>query len=148
MSSAAADSGSVSPGAASDRLRYLPWGLGASVVHAAIMIPGYHEDGKFQTGQWIAMLAISMVMAALVFTLAVPKGGATTGLVLGIVACVAVLVFWAMLSLPLAVGAVLVGNRARTSGAASSGKATAAVVLGVLAAVATIAITIGDAASN
>jgi hypothetical protein len=131
-----------------DRMRYLPWGLGASLVQAAIMFSGYHEDGKFQATEWFVMLAISLVMAALVFTLVVPRGGATTGLVLGIVACVTVLAFWAMLSLPLAAAALVVGNRARASGDAKAGMAKAAVGLGALAVVATIAVTIGDAMAN
>jgi hypothetical protein len=67
--------------------------------------------------------------------------------VLGAVALVSVLIFWAGFTLPLAVAAGLVGWRARQGGE-RPGLANAALALAVVAAVALVAIIIGDAVAN
>lgn len=129
------------------RTRYLLIGAAASVAHLLMMIPGYTEDGKFQSAEWLVSLLISLVVAGLLFTFVVPGGGAVTALVLGIVALASVLVFWAGITLPLAAAGALTAWRARATGD-SSNKATAALAVSVLAAVALIAIIIGDAVSS
>jgi hypothetical protein len=128
------------------RLRYLAVGVAASLAHMLMMIPGYSEDG-FDVGAWLGTLVVSLVVAALVFVFVVPGGGAVTGVVLGAVALVSVLIFWAGVTLPLAVAAGLVGWRSRQGGE-RPGLATAALVLAVVAAVALVAIIIGDAVAN
>jgi hypothetical protein len=90
---------------------------------------------------------VSLVVAALVFVFVVPGGGAVTGVVLGAVALVSVVVFWAGFTLPLAVAAGLVGWRGRQGGE-RPGLANAALALAVVAAVALVAIIIGDAVAN
>jgi len=126
-----------------DRMRYLPIGLGASVVHALIMIPGYRDKGSFQTNEWITMFAISLVLAAAVFVFAVPAGGARTAVVLGVLAALSAALYWSMLSLPLAAAAIVVGRRARAEQPGAT-LATVGLVLGALAVVATLAFAIGD----
>jgi hypothetical protein len=111
-----------------------------------MMIPGYSQNG-FELGSWLGALAVSLVVAALVFVFVVPGGGAVTGVVLGAVALVSVLIFWAGVTLPLAVAAGLVGWRARQGGE-RPGLANAALGLAVVAAVALVAIIIGDAVAN
>jgi multisubunit Na+/H+ antiporter MnhE subunit len=130
-----------------DRMRYLPIGLAASVAHALLMIPGYHEDDSFQTKEWIVMLVISLVVATLLFTLVVPGGGARTAVVLGVLACLVSIFFWMMLGLPFAVATLVTGMRARKADPGAR-MATVAVVLGTLAALATLVFTIGDWMSN
>jgi hypothetical protein len=128
------------------RLRYLAVGVAASLAHMLMMIPGYSEDG-FDVGAWLGTLVVSLVVAALVFVFVVPGGGAVTGVVLGAIALASVLIFWAGVTLPLAVAAGLVGWRARQGGE-RPGLATTALVLAVVAAVALVAIIIGDAVAN
>jgi hypothetical protein len=128
------------------RLRYLAVGAAASLAQMLMMIPGYSEDG-FELGSWLGVLAVSLVVAALVFVFVVPGGGAVTGVVLGAVALVSVVIFWAGFTLPLAVAAGLVGWRAR-QGSERPGLANAALALAVVAAVALVAIIIGDAVAN
>jgi hypothetical protein len=129
------------------RLRYLAVGVAASLAHMLMMIPGYSENGEFEAGAWLGTLVVSLVVAALVFVFVVPRGGAVTGVVLGAIALVSVLIFWAGVTLPLAVAAGLVGWRARQGGE-RPGLANAALVLAVVAAVALVAIIIGDAIAN
>jgi hypothetical protein len=112
-----------------------------------MMIPGYNEDGSFQTTEWVVILLISLVLAGLLFTFVVPGGGAVTAMVLGAVALVSVLVFWAGLTLPLAAAGAVTAWRARAS-ADRSGLATVALAVSVAAAVALVAIIIGDAVSS
>ncbi len=128
------------------RTQYLPWGIGAAVAHMVIMIHGYHEesDGSFQTAEWFTMLAVSLVLATALFMFVVPTAGPTGGIVLGVVAVLSVLVFWAGITGPIAAAAAVVGWRLRASG---DGSARPKLVLGLaaLAVVAVVAIIIGDA---
>jgi hypothetical protein len=128
-------------------LPLLPIGIAAALIHAAIMIPGYHEDDKFQTTEWLVMGAISVVLAIVLFQFVVPNGGGTSALVLSILGLVTVLAFWAMLSLPLSAAGLVTAMRARDRGE-QDGKTTAALAIGALAVIALIAVTIGDAQSG
>jgi hypothetical protein len=127
----------------SDRAHYLPIGVGASVLQALLMVPGYHDDGSFQTGEWLVILGISLVLTVAVFAFVVPRGGSTTAIVLGAVALLASVPFWMMLSLPLAVGAAVVGLRARHD-VAERTRGTVGVALAAVAAAASLAFIIGD----
>jgi hypothetical protein len=129
------------------RLRYLSVAVAASVIHLLMMIPGYSEGGKFDAGAWFAVLAVSLVVGLLVFAFLVPRAGAVTSLVIGVVALLSVLVFWAGLTLPIAAAAAVAGWRERQRGERRA-IATAAVVLAAVSAVALIAIIIGDAVAN
>ena len=75
------------------RLRYLSVAVAASVIQLLMMIPGYSEGGQFQTVPWLSMLAVSIVVSVLVFAFVVPRAGAVTSLVLGVVALLSVAVF-------------------------------------------------------
>lgn len=129
------------------RTRYLLIGAAASVAQMLMMIPGYNEDDEFQATEWLVVLLISLVVAGLLFTFVVPRGNAMSALVLGIVALVSVLVFWAGITLPLAAAGALTAWRARSAGD-RPGLATVALALSVVAAIALVAIIIGDAASS
>jgi len=129
------------------RMRHLSLAVGASLVQMAMMIPGYSDNGSFQTTEWLTVLAISLVVGLLVFAFAVPHGGATSGIVLGAVALVSTLVFWAGVTLPLAAAAIVVGWRLRQAGEHQTA-ALVTLALGALSVVAVVAIIIGDAISN
>lgn len=129
------------------RTTFLGIAVAATVVHMAMMIPGYSEDGDFQARDFGIVFAVSLVVGAVVFLLVVPGGGATTALVLGIVAVASIVVFWAGITLPLAAAGAVTGWRARQSGARTQ-LATIAVALSVLAVIALVAIIIGDAVAN
>jgi hypothetical protein len=139
----------VPAGAASraSSLPLLPVGIAAAFIHAAMMIPGYHHDDKFQTSEWITMTVISVVLAVVLFQFVVPKGGGTSALVLSILGLVTCIAFWAMLSLPLAVAGLVTALRARDRGE-TDGKVTAALAIGVIAVVALVALVIGDATTS
>ena len=138
------------PAGASSRassLPLLPTGIAAALIHAAMMIPGYHDNGKFQTTEWLVMAAISLVLAIVLFQFVVPKGGGTTALVLAGLGLVTVLAFWAMLSLPLSAAGLMTAMRARDRGEVDA-KTTAALAIGAVAVVALVATVIGDATSS
>ena len=129
------------------RVRDLGLAVAASIVQMAMMIPGYNEDGSFQTAEWFIMLAVSLAVGLLVFYFVVPRGSTVAGLVLGVLALLSVLVFWAGVTLPLAAAAAVVGWRARQAGEDRT-RATVVLALGALSAVAVVAIIIGDAVAN
>ena len=141
MTTATTSPGKTLPG----RVHHLPIGIGAAVLHSVIMLPGYRQDG-FDSA-WFGMAAIALVLAIGVFTLAVPSGGGSTAVVLGVLAVLGSLAFWTMLSLPLAAGAAVVGRRAR-SRAGERTRGTVGLALAAVAVIATVAITIGDAIAN
>ena len=132
---------------AESRTRYLLIAAVAAVAQMLMMIPGYSEDGELQVGEWLIVLLISLVVSAALFTFVVPKGGAVSALVLAIIGLASVLVFWAGLTLPFAAAAAVIAWRSRASGE-HTGMATAALALSVVAAVALVAIIIGDAIAN
>ena len=129
------------------RVRYLSLPVGASLAQMAMMIPGYSDAGSFQTMEWLTVLAISLVVGLLVFAFAVPHGGAVTGIVLGAVAVLSTLVFWAGVTLPLAAAAIVVGWRLRQSGEHRT-PAVVTLALGALGVVALVVIIIGDAIAD
>jgi hypothetical protein len=127
------------------RARYLSIGVAASVLHLLIMIPGYTEKGTFAYRPWLVVLAISLVVSLGLFAFVVPRAGAVTGVVLGVVALLSVLVFWAGLTLPIAAAAAVVGWRERQH-AERRAMATVALALGGVTIVALIVIIVGDLA--
>ena len=128
-------------------LPLLPIGVAAALVHAAMMIPGYNEDGTVETAGWLVMAAISLVLAVALFLFVVPKGGGTTALVLSVLGLLTVLAFWAMLSLPLSAAGLMTAVRARDRGE-RDGRTTAALAIGAIAVVALVVVTVGDAMSS
>jgi hypothetical protein len=126
--------------------RYLGVGVAASVVHMLLMIPGYSDTGDLQVGAYTVVFVISVAVAVVLFALVVPRGGAVTAVVLGVVAVVTVLVFWLGVTLPIAAAAVLLGIRERAAGRRVT-LATVGAGLGVVGALLTVAIIIGDATS-
>ncbi len=128
-------------------LRFLPVGVTASLLHALMLVPGYSQGGPFQAGEWAGMLLVSLVVAGIVFTAAVPRGGPRTAVVLGVVAVLGSLAFWVALAFPLAAGAIVVGLRKGSDGRRPR-EAAVGLGLGVLAIAATIGITAWDAAAN
>lgn len=121
--------------------------VGAVVIHMGAMVPGFREDGIFQTTDFVIITAISAVVAAVVF--AFPVRMASTGWAMGLAvsALVSVLAFWAGLTLPLAAGAVALALRARARGD-RPGLAQGALAVAVLAIIGLAAIIIGDALAN
>jgi len=132
---------------ASSRLRYLFVAVAASVINLVMMIPGYSEDGDFQAGAWFSMLSISLVVSLGLFAFVVPRGGVVTGLVLGVLGLLSVIVFWAGLTLPIAAAAAVTGWHERQHGD-RPGLATAALAIAAVSAVMLIAIIIVDATSS
>lgn len=127
----------------SSRTRYVLIGLAASVVHMLLMIPGYNDNGNWQGRDYLVVFAISVVVAALLFTLVVPEANAVVALVLGILAVLTGVVFWLGITLPIAAAAVLVGWRERPS-EERFGKATIGAALGAIGAVLVVVIILGD----
>jgi hypothetical protein len=125
------------------RVHLLALAVAASVIHLLMMIPGYSDHEEFQTLTWLGVLAFSLVVSVLLFVLVVPGRGAITGIVLGVVALVSVVVFWAGVTLPLAAAAGAVGWRAWTE--RHDKAAGAALLLSALTTVALVAIIISDA---
>ena len=140
---------STTPSATPDltRSRTVIVAIAASVIQMLMMVPGYNEDGSFQLGEWLVVLAISLVLSVALFLFAVPKGGVTAGIVLGALAVVSVLVFWAGITLPLAAAAAAVGWRLRRDGNTAAGPVVV-LALAALATVALVVIIIGDAVAN
>ncbi len=87
------------------------------------------------------------MVGLLVFALAVPHGGAMTGIVLGVVAVLSTVIFWAGVTLPLAAAAIVVGWRLREAGEHRT-PAIVTVALGALSVVAVVAIIMGDAIAD
>jgi hypothetical protein len=107
------------------------------------------EDSGF--GDYWPVLLIIGVLAAIVYLWAVPRAArgawsmAKTGLVLSILGLVTVIAFWSGAPPIFAFAGILLGYYGRRG--TESGLATAALVLGVLALAADVAIYIGDQAS-
>lgn len=134
------------PTTASSRVRYVSLAVAASVVHLLMMIPGYSDAGSFQTLEWLSVLAFSLVVSVALFLGVVPRRGAKTGIVLGVVALVSVLVFWAGVTLPLAAAAGTIGWRIYHD--RQDKPAGVAVVLAALSVVALVAIIVSDARAS
>jgi hypothetical protein len=108
----------------------------------------FGDNGDF--GDYWPLLIIIGIVAAIVFGLVVPRGlsgnwpTARTGLILSVLGLLTVVAFWSGAPPIFAFAGILLGYVARER--ARSGIATAAIVIGVLALVADIAIYIGDQA--
>ena len=134
------------PSTSASRGRYVPIAVAATVLHAVAMIPGYAEGDGFMVGEFLSIIAISLAVSLAVFLLAVPKGGAVTSVVLGVLALVSSLVFWALLTGPLAAAAAVIGLRERQL-PERRGLATAGLALAALAVVALLGAIITDGVS-
>ena len=128
------------------RTQLLPLGAAASVIGLLIMIPGYSDNGSFQAGAWTAILVVSLILSMLLFYFVVPAGGPVIGVIVGVVALVSVVVFWAGLTLPLAAAAGMIGWQWLSSD--RNRMAWAALALAGISTVALVAVVIGDAVSN
>jgi hypothetical protein len=120
--------------------------LVAAVLLLIGMPIGYLGDNT-STGDVIGLIVLTLVMLGLlaaIFRWLVPRalgaaegvnGPARTGLLLGVLALVTVVVFWTGLPFPLGAGAVALGLAGRELAplAGDGGRATVAVVLGALA---------------
>ncbi len=128
------------------RAQLLTLAVAAPVVHLAMMIPGYSDNGGFQTTEWLVVLAISLVVSLGLFLFVVPHAGAVAGVVLAVLAVVSVLAFWGGVTLPLAAAAAAIGWRTRTG--ERRRLATVTLVLAALSVVALVGIIISDAMSS
>jgi hypothetical protein len=118
----------------------------ATVLLLIGMPIGWLTDNP-STGDVIGMIVITLIMLGLmaaIFLRLIPRQlaaadgvnrPARTGLILGIVSAVALVVFWTGLPFPLGAGAVALGlaGRELAPRAGDGGRATAALVLGALA---------------
>ena len=129
------------------RSRTVMVAIAISAIQMLLLVPGYSEDGSFQVGEWLVVLAISLVLSVALFLFAVPRGGVIAGIVLGALAVLSVLVFWAGITLPLAAASAAVGWRLRRAGNTAAGPLVV-LALAVLATVAFVAIVITDAVAN
>ena len=93
------------------------------------------------------MLAISLVLSVVLFLVVVPRGHVTAGIVLGALALASLVAFWAGITLPLAAASAAVGWRLRRDGNTAAGPVVV-LALAAVAALALVAITIGDAVAN
>ena len=121
----------------------------AVAISAALGAWGsFGDNGDF--GDYWPVLIIIAVLAAIVFGFVVPRAvrgvwpAARTGLILSVLGLLTVAVFWSGAPPIFALPGILLGYFARQRG--ETGLATAAVIVGVLAVVADIAIYIGDQA--
>jgi hypothetical protein len=134
--------------------------VGAAAVALAViaLFFGYvvnDDEGNDVVG-WLVASAIAAAVAAFVFLWLIPRATrdpadtdrpATVGLVVSVLGLLAVVVFWLGLPYVLGAGGALLGRIAQTR-AAQPGhgwRARAAVVIGILAVVAGIAIAVLDA---
>ena len=128
--------------------------LTAAVAIAVAAILGawgtFGGDGN-STGDYIFVLVIIGVLAAIVYGLVVPRAVrgiwpmARTGLILSILGLLTVIVFWSGAPPIFAFAGILLGYFARER--EPSGLATGAILLGVMALIADVAIYIADQTS-
>lgn len=120
-----------------------PWAVGAAAVAV-----GWTTYGAHTWSELITMSALIVVATALVFTLVVRpalarESAGRKALVLSILAILTVPAFWSGLPLVLGVGGIVVGNAGRNARTGSRA-CTAALILGLVAVAAYLAIYIGD----
>ena len=128
--------------------------LTAAVAIAVAAILGawgtFGGDGN-STGDYIFVLVIIGVLAAIVYGLVVPRAArgiwpmARTGLILSILGLLTVIVFWSGAPPIFAFAGILLGYFARER--EPSGLATGAILIGVMALIADVAIYIADQTS-
>lgn len=128
---------------------------GGAALLLLIGMPVAYLGGKTSTGDVIGLIVLTLVMLgaiAAVFLRLVPRHEARpddasrTGLILGVIAVIAVVVFWTGLPFPIGAGAIALGLVGQESAAptARKGRAVAAVVLGSIAiALAFVALLVG-----
>jgi hypothetical protein len=118
-----------------------------AAVLLLIGMPIGYLGGSTSTGDVIGLIVLTLVslgLMAAIFLWLIPRalggsegvnGPARTGLLLGVVALVTVVVFWTGLPFPLGAGAVALGlaGRELAPRAGDGGRATVALVLGALA---------------
>jgi hypothetical protein len=150
----AADGGPIGAGGRelSQRDRLI---AGGAALLLLIGMPIAYLSGKTSTGDVVGLIVLTLVMLAgiaFVFLRLVPRHEARpddamrTGLILGVIAVITVLVFWTGLPFPLGAGAIALGLVGQESAAPTAGKgrAVAAVVLGSIAiAISFIALLLG-----
>jgi hypothetical protein len=110
----------------------------ASIVVSAILtaIGTYSGDDSHQTRQFLIVLAIVIVAAAIVFWVVVPRlegGTGSAALVLGVLAVVSLVLFWLGLPAVLAGGSTLLALDARERPGAKLGYVNGALALSALA---------------
>ena len=130
----------------STRTRHLATAVAASVLQAVVMIPSYAAGEEFRVGEFAAVLGFSLVVSIALFLFLVPNGGAVTAVVLGALALAGVLVFWALISFPLAAAAATVAVRQRARPEQRT-LATVGLVLAVLAVLGVVAAVLTDGVS-
>ena len=128
--------------------------LTAAVAIAVAAILGawgtFGGDGN-STGDYVFLLVIIGVLAAIVYGFVVPRAArgiwpmARTGLILSILGLLTVIVFWSGAPPIFAFAGILLGYFARER--EPSGLATGAILLGVMALIADVAIYIADQTS-
>jgi hypothetical protein len=130
-----------------DRARWI--GLVAAAAAAALAVYAVYGDSSAPQDQKDSLKIVVpgvLVIAALVYGLLVPwarkRSPATAGLVVSVVSFLAVAAFWSGLPIVLGAAGATLGIDAREGAASRSGKATAAVVVGVVAAVLSIAVAV------
>ena len=125
------------------RRAVVPAALTTFAVAAVLSVTGAHT-----TAEWVVEVVVEAVVTALVFGLIVARGlrqsAGGRGLALGILGLLLVVpAFWTGLPLLLGTGSALLGSAGRRASTGSA-KATAALVVGVLAVVAYAAIYVLD----
>jgi hypothetical protein len=118
--------------------------LGVALA-AALAAWGTFGEDDYSAGDYLIVLAIILVAAAIVFGVVVRRWpDARTAVILGVLAVLTVGIFWTGLPPVFAAGAIALGLRQRESGDARMGNIAAG--LGVLAVVLDLVIYIADMA--
>lgn len=128
-----------------DRSRIWTAAAIAFVIAAALAAWGtWGGDEDHSTGDYLIVLAVIAVSAAIVYGLVLPRWGTPrTGIILGVLAVLSIVVFWSGLPVVLGIAAIVIGLSYRGS-KEGSGAATAALVLGALALVGSVVVYIID----
>jgi hypothetical protein len=129
--------------------------IAAAATLAVAMAAGLAAWGTFggsdhEAGEYLVVLAIIAVAAAVVFGWIVPRAlrresAGTTALVLSVLGLATIAIFWSGLPPVLAAGGIVLGWAGRGA-RTGPGLSTAAIVLGVLALAADVAVYVQDMA--
>lgn len=124
-------------------------GLVAAIAAAALAVYAVYGDSAAPQDQKDSLkfvIPFILVVAALVYGLLVPwargRSSGTAGLVVSIVSFLSIAAFWSGLPIVLGSAGAVLGMDAQEQVGGQSGKAKAAVIVGVVAAVLAIAITV------
>ncbi len=110
--------------------------LGSFALAAVLTAIGtFGGDDDHDIGEWLFVLAVSLVAAVVVFWLAAPRwrGSERASLVLAVLSAISIVVFWSGLPSVLAGGAALLALDAR-----ADGRGTAAGLISLLIAAGTV----------